>query len=363
MLPQGGLLRTLRNMADRDNKLLSEALTALRRRLPAGWKVEIARPKVRASGVGDAFLRVVAPGRKATSLAVQTRRGLDPRAAFDLAAELRALDPGEKPLIVAPYLSATARERLQDAGINFLDLTGNVRLELRRPGLFIESQGASMDPDREKRPSRSLRGAKAGRIVRALVDSRSPPGVRALAARTGVDPGYVSRTLALLHRQALIERGPRGQIASVNWAKLLQRWAEDSPLDSRGVLTTALEPRGLAALQSRLRDFGTPYAITGSLAAAVLAPIAPPRLAAIYFEDPQRAMSELGLRPVDAGANVVLIEPRDVGVFSGAVEKEGLRYVAPSQAVADLLGSPGRGPAEAEELMRWMSENEAAWRG
>jgi len=38
-------------------------------------------------------------------------------------------------------------------------------------------------------------------------------------------------------------------------------------------------------------------------------------------------------------------------------------YVAPSQAAADLLTSPGRGPSEAEALIAWMAANEAAWRG
>jgi hypothetical protein len=70
----------------------------------------------------------------------------------------------------------------------------------------------------------------------------------------------------------------------------------------------------------------------------------------------------LGLRKTDAGANVMLIAPRDSYVFARSVEKEGLTYAAPSQIAADLLSSPGRGPAEAEELIQWMKNNEAVWR-
>ena len=33
-----------------------------------------------------------------------------------------------------------------------------------------------------------------------------------------------------------------------------------------------------------------------------------------------------------------------------------------SQAAVDLLTGPGRGPAEADELIRWMREHEDAWR-
>jgi hypothetical protein len=44
------------------------------------------------------------------------------------------------------------------------------------------------------------------------------------------------------------------------------------------------------------------------------------------------------------------------------VEADGISYVAPSQAVADLLTGPGRNPSEAEALLDWMRKNEDAWR-
>ena len=308
-------------------------------------------------------MRVVGPDRKAASIAVETRRRLEPRTVREVAAQLDRLPKGGSALVVAPYLSPATRERLRESAIGFLDLTGNIYLQLVSPGLFIEAAGADIDPDRKQRPSRSLRGAKAGRVVRALVDAKAPPGVRELAERAGVDPGYTSRLVALLDREALVERSDRGGIASVDWPALLRRWAEDAPLDSRGALATTLDPRGLSSLQTRLRDVDTAYAITGSLAAAAFAPVAAPRLAIVYVEDLKAAMTDLGLRPVDTGANVWLIEPSDSLVFEGAVERGGLRYVAPSQAAADLLGSPGRGPAEAEELIAWMQQQEEAWRG
>jgi hypothetical protein len=295
---------------------------------------------------------------------VQTRSQLEPRQVAEVAASLRA--PKEEVgtfVLMAPYLSPTGRQRLREAGVGFLDLTGNVRIELREPGLFIEAQGADVDPDRKRRPSRSLRGPKAGRVVRILLDSKAPPGVRDLAERAEVDPGYVSRVFALLQREALIQRDARGRVGSVDWPNLLRRWAEEAPLASRGIVTMCLEPRGLASLQTRLRNLQMTYAVTGGLVAARLAPVAALRLAVIYAEDASRAIAELDLRPTEAGANVMVIEPYDAGVFSGSVSQGGLMFVAPSQAAADLLTSPGRGPAEGEALISWMSQNEDAWRG
>lgn len=72
--------------------------------------------------------------------------------------------------------------------------------------------------------------------------------------------------------------------------------------------------------------------------------------------------SELGLRPVEAGANVLLATPRSPVVFERTSTWRGIDIVAPSQVAADLLGSPGRNPAEGDYLLDWMKENEDAWR-
>lgn len=105
------------------------------------------------------------------------------------------------------------------------------------------------------------------------------------------------------------------------------------------------------------------YALSGSLAAATIAPVAPARLAVLYVEDASRAISELELTVVETGANILLIEPRDPGVFDGTVVEDDLRFVSPVQAAADLLTSSGRGPSEADALIDWLSENEERWRG
>ncbi len=130
----------------------------------------------------------------------------------------------------------------RSGGGGYLDLTGNDRILLPEPGLFIETQGASEDPNREERPARSLRGAKAGRVARALIEMKAPPGVRELAALTKIDAGYVSRVLSLLDSEALITRGARGRIESVDWPALLRRRAHDAPIDSGGHVGTFLEP-------------------------------------------------------------------------------------------------------------------------
>ena len=82
----------------------------------------------------------------------------------------------------------------------------------------------------------------------------------------------------------------------------------------------------------------------------------------VWVRDAAAAATRLDLRPADAGANVLLVEPRDDSVFEGAAVHDNLWYAAPSQVAADLLTSPGRGPTEGEELIRWMQTNERVWR-
>ena len=60
------------------------------------------------------------------------------------------------------------------------------------------------------------------------------------------------------------------------------------------------------------------------------------------------------MRPAEDGANVGLISPFDPVVYERTSQKKGTTVVAASRIAADLLTSPGRGPNEAEALIRWM---------
>jgi len=351
------MLHVVRNMTYSDNILVRDGLRELERRLPSGWRVgkpEPARKPI------DAITRLTAPDRRTGRIALDARTRLDPKGVLHLAEPVR--DTGIPLIVVSPYLSEATRSRLLERDLSFLDLTGNMRISIAKPGLFIETYGATEDPNRQQRPARSLRGAKAGRIVRALVDQKRLPGVRELAAMTSIDPGYVSRVLAFLDSEALITRVGRGQVQSVDWPALLRRWAQEAPLEKRGRMQTYLEPRGINAIVERLGNSKERYAITGTLASAALAPVAAGRLLSVWIADATEAAIRLALRPTDAGANVLLIEPDDEGVFDGTIQRDRLWYAAPSQTAADLLTSPGRGPNEGEELIGWMIANESAWR-
>jgi hypothetical protein len=178
-------------------------------------------------------------------------------------------------------------------------------------------------------------------------------GLRADALSV-VNPINVFRRCTEMRNAALI--------GSRKWADLIRRWVEDYSFQRANTTRGFLEPRGLPALLGKLRDVSWPYAITGSLAASRVAPVAAPRLATLYVENVDASVEALGLRPAKTATNVILAEPFDSVVFDRTWKQDGNIYAALSQVAADLLTGPGRSPAEGEELLRWMGENEDAWR-
>jgi DNA-binding transcriptional regulator YhcF (GntR family) len=304
-------------------------------------------------------LTLRAPDGSTARLSVLRRKALDPRDVLTLTRSTRDL---AGTLATAPFLSRRARELLEQAGASYADGTGNVRIVIDKPGLYVETEGAQKDPGRAPRPLASLKGPAAARVVRALCDVRPPYGVRRLAQIATAAPSSVTRVVSLLEKEALVTRASRDQITEVDWAGLIQRWAQDYQVLSSNEVLTLLAPRGLATLADDLRTFKGRMVVTGSLAAAQRAPVAPARIAMLYVEDPSRVAKGLGLRAAEAGANVMLLRPLDDVAFTRTWVAEGVTYAALSQVAADLLTAPGRAPSEGEELLAWMKKNPDAWR-
>ena len=187
--------------------LIQGASRALAARLPAGWKQRLTRVEPGSKGRPDGVLEVTGPDGAKARMSVEAKSGLVPRAVADFKTRLNDSDPC---LVVSPFLTRSTRERLRAENLNFLDLTGNIRLVLARPGLYIETQGAEQDPSPKRQPGRSLRGRKAARIARALCDFPPPFPISDLAAQAKVDISYASRMVEWLSREALLERRPRG---------------------------------------------------------------------------------------------------------------------------------------------------------
>jgi len=355
------MFHDMRNRSLSETDALADVVALLRARLPATWQIT-ERTEIQANGrIRDAELLVAVAPDIAALIAVEIKLAPTPRSVREVAGQLRSTGPADGYLLVADHLGSRTRELLRAEGVGYADTTGNIRIELTRPALFLELEGSARNPWYEDQPIRSLRGPAAAAVVRALCDFKPPYGVRELAERASLSVASVSRIVSLLDAEALVTRTPRGSVQDVDWAGLLRRWARDYDLTTSNQSRLALEPRGLSELVRNTRDLRN-YAVTGSQAATLVAPIAAPALATVYVDDLRMAMETLGLRDVPTGANVMLVRPRSQAAFERTWQRDGVRYAALSQVVVDLLTSPGRGPSEGEALITWMAGNEDAWR-
>jgi hypothetical protein len=352
--------------------LILQAQRLLANRLGEGWSVRRVDEPVRGPGIPrpDAIFNVTAPDGTTASQTIAAKQRLFPRDIARWLGTLRPAPPNNGYLLVAPFLNQRARDLLSEAGVNYIDMTGNVLVRLDRPSVLIRERGADKDPEPGDEPVRTLRGGKAARVVRALCDYAPPASSREVAARAAVSPGYVSKIVNLLEREALIERegkGPSQPIQNVFWANLVRRWTADYRLLDSNRCRLFLAPQGVPAFLRDLSGWASRagdgrYAVTGSFAAARRAPVAPPSMVFCYVDAPLEVAEKTGLMPTTGAGNVYLCSPLDPIAFERTWVDEDVRFAALTQVAADCLTGPDRMPAEGEALLEWMAANEGSWR-
>ncbi len=349
-----------------ETEIMRCAAAMLAERLPAGWSARLDSDGERRA---DALIEVEGTDGRSATLVVEARRIVDGRDVGPLGERLAVTAKGTSPgqgLVMARYLSAPVREKLTRAGLSYVDATGNIRVEIESPGLFLSDRGADRDPWRGPgRPRGTLKGEPAARVVRAVMDIARPWSMRQLVDASGASTGATYRVVEYLEREGLAARDEAGLVTVPDWVQILRRWSGDYGFVRTNRITQWIAPRGLPDLTKQIRtaNESMPYAVTGSQAAAAWAPYAPARAAMIYVADARRASDAWGLRPADAGTNVILAEPKFDVVFERTITNgEGVVIAAPTQVAVDLMTGPGRNPSEAEELVSWMQRNEGSWR-
>lgn len=357
------------NSSLEETSLTAEAVSWLDDLLPEGWQIEQIAQRASGEKAHDWTLRLTAPNGMGAAFAVEEKRSLTPRSALTflppIAQRVRAISGGVPLLLVAPWLSRRTQELLADQDVNYLDLTGNALISLINPPLFIKTEGASRNPRPQRQGLARLRGPKAARLIRFLLDVRPPYTASELARETRLTPGYVSRLLDALYAEALIERPARGAVESVDVDGLVRRWAESYEVFRSNETLSLIAPSGPKALLEKLKvsqPEESRLAVSGSFAAAAMAPVTAPALLIGYCKQPALLARELDLLPAQAGANVILMKPYDPVVWERTPFHGGLTYASPPQVAVDCLTGNGRMPEEGEALLEWMVSHEPAWR-
>lgn len=268
---------------------------------------------------------------------------------------LNQLDRPMIPLVVVPFMGETGQQMCKDAGISWLDLSGNACITA--PGLRIVVVGQPNRFRYQGRPS-SVFALKSSRIARwLLMHPNASVTQREIAHAVDVDEGLTSHVISRLREQGLVSKDSAGLIRLQDPALLLDAWREAYDFAKHHVMQGHIPARSGEALMNRIADAAVAhneeYAATGLPAAWLMTHHAGFRLVTIYLRRiPTPSLQEaMGFREDPRGANTWLVTPADEGVFHGAAPQEGITCVHPVQVYLDLKAQPERA-AEAAPYVR-----------
>jgi hypothetical protein len=267
------------------------------------------------------------------------------------------MDDTAVPVLIAPYLSPRARALCREHEVCFLDLEGNVRLVF--DGVFIERTVPTRPPV-ARRDLKSLFKPKSARVMRVLFREPSRAWrVAELARESRVSLGHVSNVRASLLAHEWARISSQGLLLSEP-DSLLDAWrdAYQPTAGRRMAFYTTLHGRAFedAARRTLGTTQGNGHAIFASFSAAHwLAPFGRTSTQHFYADDDgsRRLTRDLNLSPASKGENVVVVVPKEEGVFFDTVEPTtGAICTSPAQTYLDLWVSGERGREAADHLRR-----------
>lgn len=261
-------------------------------------------------------------------------------------------------VLVADRSTEAARSVLREHGVGYLDATGNANVAL--PGIYVQTDSSHRAPTVRTTSTTRLRG-KAGLVVQALlVEADSDWGVTSLAESSGVSVGRAHNVLARLEREGIAVsegRGPQRVRRVVAPGALLRLWAEEN--DDRKNRTMAFVlARSSEQLAVRTAELlgraGIEYSLTGSAAAALVAPLAtsiPTVQIWVSRADPtERIINEIGAERVESGFNLALDTSKNDVALRFPTMHAGMNIVYPFRLYVDLSTDPQRGIEQANHL-------------
>lgn len=303
----------------------------------------------------------VAPGRRADFAfadsqgrrwVVEFKADSRPGRVLDSVAQLRAYAGRDAiPLLVVPYMSDAGARVAEDAGVNWLDLSGNA--SIRAENLLVWVQGRPSAYRSRGRPSSPF-APKSARVARVLLlDPSRWWRQKDLVGETGLDNGTVSRVVRRLQDELLLESRGR-EVRPRDPGLLLDAWADDYQFGRHDIVPAHLSGSGIEvarAVAMRLSDADVHHAFTGLSAAWAIDRFARFRMNTVYVEgDPRNAADVLVARQSERGANLQIVGPDDVGVFAGERVSDDLNCVSLPQVYLDLLHLPERADEAARHL-------------
>jgi len=264
-------------------------------------------------------------------------------------------------LVAVPFMGEVGRKLCKEAGVSWLDLSGNA--DISAPDLRILIAGR---PNCFKGPGRPANpfASKSSRIARwFLMHPNRAMSQRELAFKTDMDEGFTSRIISRLEDERLISRKQDGTVQVLDPDILLDSWREAYDFNQHQILKGHIAERSSSEVLEKLSDMlvknKIPHAVTGLGAAWLLNKYSTFRIVTFYINShpSNDLLKKIGFREESSGSNVWIVVPKDEGVFHGSKIVEGINCVHPVQVYLDLFGHPERAMEAAEniryEILKW----------
>jgi Transcriptional regulator, AbiEi antitoxin, Type IV TA system len=340
-----------------------EVIRRILEELPRLWPSVMIEKVEEGRAAGDEGVDAIAKvrvGKLRKELVFEVKSSGEPRIAERAITQLRRLAksrPNSYVVFAAPYISERSREICKSEGVGYIDLAGDTFLQF--DSVLVDRVGKDSN-SKEQRSLRSILAPKATRVLRALLQAPTQEAtVSGLATTCEMSPAGVYLVAQLLEAKGYVSRGNNRTIVLREPGRLLRDWAENWTIERNKITRYFSFGRDskevISALAKASKDGGIEYALTGITGAYLVAPFVRSDEVWSYVGDGAAELIDaLDLRPVSSGANIVLLDPYDKGVFQGAREIRGARVVSNIQLYVDLLTFPGRGREQAEHLLEKM---------
>jgi hypothetical protein len=330
-----------------------EALSSCLEKVPFLKIKEIEQEARREAARVDLLITLEVPAGIQTFVAEVKKTG-QPRVAREAVNQLLRFSkdfPQAFPVFIAPYISPAAAEICEQAGVGYIDFSGNCRLCFQE--IYIEKTG-NPNVFAEKRDLRSLYSPKAENVLRVLL---SDPGkawkIQELADESGVSVGQVAKVKNLLLNREWLREADGMALSEPE--RLLSEWVENYNFRKNRV-RDYYSLKSVAEIEVDLAELckeeKLTYALTSFSGAARLAPAVRYQRVFAYVEETEKDVASLlNWKEVPSGANVSLLTPYDEGIFSGSQDIDSIRIASPIQIYLDLKTYRGRGEEAADMLL------------
>jgi len=263
-------------------------------------------------------------------------------------------NPELVPLLISKYFSPKRREECKSENIYYLDFSGNAYVSFK--SIYIERVGFS-NKFPEPRKGRNPFSDKSSLIIRLMLNKKKNWGVRELAEEAGLDAGYVSRMVRELENLNYIAK-KNGKSVLIDPKSIIEDWVLYYDHKKNEVNNFFCLAQGPEEILNILRKLEIPesenYALAYHAGAYLVSPHAIFNEVHIYVSEKKSLnffIQQLKLKPVERGANVILLYPYyKHSAFYGKRNIQGLWVVSDIQLYLDLYKYPPRGLEQAEHL-------------